>query len=293
MLSVEFPNAIWLKPDICLRQIAPVAVDKQSVAQSELAEYLTQQAQAITPELGLFSEVTHTIRQLKAEVSKLHKEMGAVVTKAAFGRRASDMTKSLLVKALNFVQGVLDKAPRTYRWTEVQESRRISTSRADGKIWCTFFGFVNEYDANRFYYWLFKKPGRCTMAVVRRAKSTDCPFEVKVWGVDPEVLARAIRKDTPMEDLQDRLKAEGAELRQDIPGHFTVWTQAGKIGTVEQRFDVEQNSWWVNQRQMTKLNTVPGDGVHYATAESAALALVQLCWIIVEGERTKLDLFGA
>jgi len=267
--------------------------DEQAIAQTELSQYLTQQAQesALEPK-GLFLEVTHTIRQLKAEVSKLHKEMGAVVTKAAFKKRAADMTKSLLAKAMNFVQGVLDKAPRTYRWSEVIESRRITTSRADGKIWCTFFGFANEYDANRFYYWLFKKPGRCTMAAVRRSKSTDCPFEVKVWGVDPDVLARAIRKDTPMLDLQDRLKAEGASLRQDIPGYFNVWTTAGQIGTVVQRFDLSQNSWWVNQRQISKLNVVSGDHLRYQTPEEAALVLVQLCRIIAEGDRARLDLFG-
>lgn len=280
MLSPEFPNAI-------LRQS-----DEKTIAQSELTQYLIDKAQKIAPEpRKLFSEATHTIRQLKAEVSKLHKEMGAVITKAAFGSVWSDMRKYLLAQALNFVQNVLARAPRTYRWTEVQESRRITTSRADGRVWCTFFGFANEYDANRFYYWLFKKPGRCTMAVVRRTKSGDCPFEVKVWGVDAEVLRKAIRKDTPIGDLQDRLQASGARLRQDIPGHFTVWTTDGKIGTVDQRFDLAQNSWWVNQRQISKLNVVPGDRIRYQTKEEAALALAQLCRIIAEGDKAKSDLF--
>ena len=282
MISGEFPNAIALH-----------LPDEQTKAQSELAQYLADEAQKIAPEpRGLFSEATHTIRQLKAAVAQLHQEMGAVITKAGFGNVYSNMRKYLLAQALNFVQSVLDKAPRTYRWTEQKESRRITTSRADGKAWCTFFGFANVYDANRFYYWLFKKPGRCTMAVVRQAKSTDCPFEVKVWGVDAEVLRQCIRKDTPMSELQDRLKAEGASLRQDIPGHFNVWTTEGKIGTVDQRFDLAQNTWWVNQRQISKLNAVPGDRLQYQTAEEAALALVKLCRVVAAADKAKADLWG-
>ncbi len=79
----------------------------------------------------------YTIRQLKAKVKELHKDFGALITKAAFGHRASDMTKFLLSKALTKVQSILDKAPRTMRWAQVQESQRIVTSRADGKVWVT------------------------------------------------------------------------------------------------------------------------------------------------------------
>ena len=81
-------------------------------------------------------------------------------------------------------------------------------------------------------------------------------------------------------------------MRQDIPGHFDVWMGGKKIGTIDQRFDIQENSWWINQRQISRNNSVPGDHIHYGSAEEAALALGNLCQVIADGDRAKSDLFG-
>lgn len=39
------------------------------------------------------------------------------------------------------------------------------------------------------------------MAVVRKCETSEC-WEVKVWNIDADVLAKLIRKDTPMANLQ-------------------------------------------------------------------------------------------
>jgi hypothetical protein len=88
------------------------------------------------------------------------------------------------------------------------------------------------------------------------------------------------------------LKHLGVSLRQDIPGHFNVWVGSKVVGTVDQRFDIQNNSWWINQRQISRNNSVPGDHIHYGSPEEAAIALAKLTQVIVEGDRAKADLFG-
>lgn len=100
------------------------------------------------------------------------------------------------------------------------------------------------------------------------------------------------RQQQATQQYKDTLKTYGIALRQDIPGHFDVSHGAKKLGTVDQRFDVEENSWWINQRQIKRNSSVPGDRVHYGTPEEAALALAKLCKVIDDGEAAKADLFG-
>lgn len=201
--------------------IAPEPVDELTRASAELAQYMEDLANEIAPEPEPL--LFYTIRQLKAKVKELHLDFGALITKAAFGHRASDMTKFLLSKALTKVQGVLDKTPRTLRWTQVQESRRIVTSRADGQVWVTFFVFKTEQEAYKFYLSMLK-PSRCKMAVVNRSDRDDCdhyPWLVRVWGINPEVLVKLVRKDTPLANLEDRVQAIAPKQpiidEQDLP----------------------------------------------------------------------------
>lgn len=89
------------------------------------------------------------------------------------------------------------------------------------------------------------------------------------------------------------LKSSGVSLVQVIPGHFDVWVGRLKIGTVDQRFDTQGNSWWINQRKLPHSNIcTPGDHIHYETAEEAAIALAKLMRVIDEGSSAKADLFG-
>jgi hypothetical protein len=100
------------------------------------------------------------------------------------------------------------------------------------------------------------------------------------------------RQQQATQQYKDTLKTYGIALRQDIPGHLDVWHGAKKLGTVDRRYDSQNNSWWINQRQISRNGSVPGDHIHYGTAEEAAIALAKLCKVIDDGEFAKADLFG-
>jgi hypothetical protein len=191
MLSIQPQNAIALQP-----------VDELTRASAELAAHLEEMANTIAPETNRY--LFYTIRQLKRKTTELHKYYGALITKAAFGQRWSDMPKFLLSKALTKIQAILDKAPRTLKWAEVQESRRIITSRADGKVWVTLFTFKTEQEAFKFHSSILKSC-RCEMAAINksdRSDSQDYAWLVRVWGINAEVLAKLVRKDTPLAQLE-------------------------------------------------------------------------------------------
>lgn len=198
--------------------IAPQIVAELTHASAELAQYMEDLANEIAPKPSPL--LFYTIRQLKAKVRELHLDFGALITKAAFGHRASDMTKFLLSKALDKVQGILDKAPRTMRWTQVQESRRIITSRADGKVWVTFFAFKTEQEAYKFYLSMLR-PNRCEMAVLVKSDRDDqneYPWLVKAWNINTDVLTKLIRKDTPLANVEANLKEQAQALAPDYVG---------------------------------------------------------------------------
>jgi hypothetical protein len=90
---------------------------------------------------------------------------------------------------------------------------------------------------------------------------------------------------------KDTLRACGVALSQTIPGHFNVLNGPKILGSVDRRY-AQDNSWWINQRRISRNGSVPGDHIHYCTAEEAALALAKLCKVIDDGEFAKADLFG-
>lgn len=100
------------------------------------------------------------------------------------------------------------------------------------------------------------------------------------------------RQQQTTQQYKDTLQAYGIALKQTIPGHFDVLYGAKILGSVDRRYDAQNNSWWINQRRISRSSSVPGDHVHYETAEQAALALAKLCRVIDEGEQAKSDLFG-
>ena len=91
---------------------------------------------------------------------------------------------------------------------------------------------------------------------------------------------------------KDTLQAYGIALKQTIPGHFDVLNGSKILGSADRRYDAQENSWWVNQRRISRNGSVPGDRLCYQTAEEAALALARVCKVIEESERAKADLFG-
>lgn len=182
--------------------IAPQPVDELTKASAELAQHLEELANQIAPEVNRY--LFYTIRQLQAKKAELHKFYGALITKAAFGQRASDMPKFVLAKIVAKVQAILDACPRTLNWTEVQESRRIVTSRANGKVWVSLFMFKTEQEAFKFHSYVVKL-GRCDMGAINksdRTESQDYPWLVRVWGIKDELLVKLVRKDTPLANLE-------------------------------------------------------------------------------------------
>lgn len=231
--------------------IAPQPVAELTHASAELAQHMKDLASetALDPSPLLF----YTIRQLKVKVKELHKDFGALITKAAFGHRASDMTKFLLSKALTKVQSVLDKAPRTMRWTQVQESRRIITSRADGKVWVTFFAFKTEQEAYKFYLSMLR-PNRCEMAVLVKSDRDDqstYPWLVKAWNINTDVLTKLIRKDIPLANLEDRAQALAPEYvgvdEQNLP----------KGCSLQRTEDYLSREYYIFVHAISRVNGVP------------------------------------
>jgi hypothetical protein len=100
------------------------------------------------------------------------------------------------------------------------------------------------------------------------------------------------RQQQAIQQYKGTLKACGVALKQTIPGHFDVLNGPNILGSVDRRYDAQDNSWWINQRRISRNSSVPGDHVHYGTAEEAAIALAQLYKVIDDGERAKTDLFG-
>lgn len=84
----------------------------------------------------------------------------------------------------------------------------------------------------------------------------------------------------------------GLSLQYIIPGHYNVYLKYRKLGTVDRKYDESGKEFWINQRQLTTLRTIPGDRLQHASSEDAAIALANLLKVISEGEKAKADLFG-
>jgi len=100
------------------------------------------------------------------------------------------------------------------------------------------------------------------------------------------------RQQQVTQQCKNTLRACGVALRQTIPGHFDVLNEPKILGSVDRRYDAQDNCWWINQRRISRNGSVPGDHIHYGTAEEAAIALAKLCKVIDDGEFAKADLFG-
>lgn len=96
------------------------------------------------------------------------------------------------------------------------------------------------------------------------------------------------------EKIVQELKSYGLSLRPTgtTGGHFDAFTTSGKVGTVDQRFDVSGKFWWINQEKLGLDRCVPADHIHYGTAEEAVIGLVKHLNIVAHGIVAAADLFG-
>lgn len=84
----------------------------------------------------------------------------------------------------------------------------------------------------------------------------------------------------------------GITLQCVVPGHYTVYYKARKLGTVDQRWDDTGKTWWDNQRQISLHGVAVGDRIQYTTEWDAAIGLAQLLQVIDDGSKALDDLFG-
>ncbi len=66
-----------------------------------------------------------------------------------------------------------------------------------------------------------------------------------------------------------------------------------KLGSVDFKVDRLGREFWINQRQLTMLQQVPGDDIKYETAQEAAIGLAQFLKVMDNGEMAKAALFSA
>lgn len=84
----------------------------------------------------------------------------------------------------------------------------------------------------------------------------------------------------------------GLRLQQDLPGHYIIYQQNRKLGTVDRKYRLDGSSYWIAQRQLTALRTVQIDNKEYYSYEQAAIALAEALKVISDGEKAKADFFG-
>lgn len=135
-----------------------------------------------------------TIRQLKAIVAKLHKFNGATMINIQMVERYlgvrkswSRLTKAELVTMLEALDAIKASCPKTRNWQKAQYSPTLAAQYADGSLWVVYVGCGDVYEANRKLN-LF---AQCSdWVVVRRdVKRLNATYELKIWGIDPEVFA--------------------------------------------------------------------------------------------------------
>lgn len=94
------------------------------------------------------------------------------------------------------------KAAWNPQWSMLQikiSPRIVGFIRSDGAIWTVYCGFEDVNLAEGFADWLHDK-GKCAWATIRQpSERVTQPVEVKVWGLDINVLRKLQGKD-----LQDR-----------------------------------------------------------------------------------------
>jgi hypothetical protein len=171
-----------------------------------------------------------TIRQLKAIAAKMNQELGLVICKAMFGKSLSNMCKDELIAAIWIVR-------------QTQMSRPVGHSDWNlTKIgdYCfqmnhvTYFGFNDtergtaEQNAFSFHSYILKN-GLCKLASMRKAdrlKDEGFAYEVKVWGINPDLLknfTKVVKKSSSA-------------------------SQPGQVGIAGQRFIVQRDDvGWIGE----------------------------------------------
>ena len=137
------------------------------------------------------------IRQLKALATKFNAELGLVITKARFGKVYSNMKKKELIDALWFVRLEQLSKPLTQVWEFMEMSKRVFAYFADGEAWCIYVGFTEEAKALIFHRDI-QVAQKCRLASMRKAdrlKRHGFNYEVKLWGLDADVLDKMLAKD--------------------------------------------------------------------------------------------------
>lgn len=85
----------------------------------------------------------------------------------------------------------------------------------------------------------------------------------------------------------------GLSLDFIIPRHFIVYYCSRKLGSVDFKVDQLGREFWINQRQLTMLQQVPGDDINYETAQEAAIGLAQFLKVMDDDQMAKAALFRA
>jgi hypothetical protein len=75
-------------------------------------------------------------------------------------------------------------------------------------------------------------------------------------------------------------------------GEYTVRHKYRKLGTVVQKYDINNNSWWENRRQVSLLGVDDGDFMRYKIPEEAAIALGKLCEVIDQASSAFAEFCG-
>lgn len=78
-----------------------------------------------------------------------------------------------------------------------------------------------------------------------------------------------------------------------IPGRFIVYYHSRKLGSVDFKVDRFGREFWINQRQLTMLQRVPGDEMKYETAQEAAIGLAKFLKVMDDDQMAKAALFSA
>lgn len=140
-----------------------------------------------------------TIRQLKALVPQINKQLGLVICKAKFGKSYSYMTKAELVAAIWEVRSLQMECPKTSNWEFKKLSPKVFAQQAENIPWVHYVGFMSQEEATIFHRDSLIY-GECSLASLRpseRLKEFGFKWEVKLWHWDSDAVLAEVSKDKP------------------------------------------------------------------------------------------------
>lgn len=139
--------------------------------------------------------------QLRLVASKMNKEMGQVIVKSQFGKTWSRMNKQELINAIWYVRRVVLCSPKG-SYSLLPLSQRIAAQFCDGVQHVVYFGFQDEKEATKFFYYLNEHVEFDSLAALRPADRMKGKFswEVKVWDINGELLASLVTRDKKAEE---------------------------------------------------------------------------------------------